>query len=88
MVLNFCSVGQKLISTKELEIIADKYGADSAIRIINPFFIDITEIDTSAALYIAFKCSDSKNNYTSFSFFSEVGQIIKMNQLIQEQSPH
>ncbi len=75
--LNFCSFGQKSISTRELKIIADKYGTDSALRIIHPYFIDISEIDTSAALYIALKCSDSKNNYRSFSFFSDVGQVIK-----------
>jgi hypothetical protein len=70
------SIGQKFISTRELENIADKYGADSALKIIKPF-IDISEIDTSATLYIALKCPNSKNNYLPLSFFSETGQIIK-----------
>jgi hypothetical protein len=74
--LYLSSIGQKFISTRELENIADNYGADSALKIIDPF-IDISEIDTSAALYIALKCSNSKNNYLPLSFFSEIGQIIK-----------
>jgi hypothetical protein len=74
--LYFSSIGQKSISTRELENIADKYGADSALKIIRPF-IDISEIDTSAALYIALKCYNSKNNYLPLAFFSEMGQIIK-----------
>jgi len=46
--LYLSSIGQKFISTRELENIADKYGADSALKIIDPL-IEISEIDTSAA---------------------------------------
>lgn len=69
------TVGQK-ISSKELENIADKFGVDSALKAIRPVS-EIYIIDPSAALSIAQKCSDLKNYSRQFSYFTDMGQVIK-----------
>jgi hypothetical protein len=77
------SAGQKRISTRELDNIADQFGVDSALMIIHPL-VNICEIDTTAALSIAAKCSDLQD-YLQLYYFSQVGQTIK-NQAINSKT--
>ncbi len=74
--LSVATIGQKSISTKELESIADKYGVDSALKTVRPF-TEIFKIDTSIALSIALKCSDLSNYSRQFTYFTSMGQVIK-----------
>ena len=74
----FCltSVGQTRFTTKNLELIADTFGIDSALRISGPFSY-CYDIDLRVALQLALKC-DKLIKYTSqFSHFNKVGQVIK-----------
>lgn len=74
--LSLYTVGQKRISTKHLEKIADKYGVDSALKTVRPV-AEIYTIDTSVALSIAHKCSDLKNYSRQFTYFTDMGQVKK-----------
>lgn len=74
--ISVSTVGQKIISTKELENIANKYGIDSALRTVSPF-TQIFTIDTSTALSIALKCSDLENYSRQFTYLTAMGQVIK-----------
>ena len=81
--LSLSTVGQK-ISSKELENIADKFGVDSALKAVRPVS-EIYIIDPSAALSIAQKCSDLKNYSRQFSYFTDMGQVMK-NQFINSKA--
>jgi hypothetical protein len=70
------TVGQKRITTIELENVADKYGIDSALKTVIPF-TEIFQIDTAVALSIGLKCYDLKNYSRQFTFFTTTGQVIK-----------
>ena len=72
------------VSTKELENIADKFGVDSALKMVRPVS-EIYLIDSSVALSIAQKCSDLKNYSRQFSYFTDIGQVMK-NQSINAKS--
>jgi len=74
--LSLFTVGQKKISTTQLENIADKYGVDSTLRTVRPVN-HIYTIDTSVALSIAYKCSDLKNYSLQFTYFTNMGQVLK-----------
>lgn len=76
--------GQKQISTKGIEDIADNYSIDSALKTVRPF-TDIFQIDTSVALCLAIKCNDLKNYSRQFAYFTTVGQVIK-NQAINSKA--
>ena len=81
--LSLSTVGQ-IISTKELENIADKFGVDSALKTVRPVS-EIYIIDSSVALSIAQKCSDLKNYSRQFSYFTDMGQVMK-NEFIKEKT--
>lgn len=74
--LSFITVGQKLISTKDLEIIGVEHGIDSALKTVKPF-TEVFQIDTAVALSIALKCDNLKNYSRQFTFFTTTGQVIK-----------
>lgn len=81
--LSLSTEGQ-IISTKELENIADKFGVDSALKTVRPVS-EIYIIDSSVALSIAQKCSDLKNYSRQFSYFTNMGQVMK-NEFIKEKT--
>lgn len=81
--LSLCTVGQ-IISTKEIENIADKFGVDSALKTVRPVS-EIYLVDSSVALSIVQKCSDLKIYSRQFSYFTDMGQVMK-NQSINSKS--
>ena len=81
--LSLSTVGQ-IISTKEIENIADKFGVDSALKTVRPVS-EIYLVDSSVALSIVQKCSDLKIYSRQFSYFTDMGQVMK-NQSINAKS--
>lgn len=81
--LSFSTLGQ-IIHTKELENIADKFGVDSALKVVRPIS-EIYIIDSSVALSIAHKCTDLNYYSRQFSYFTDMGQVMK-NEFINAKS--
>jgi hypothetical protein len=76
LLLSLITTGQKIVSTKDLKIIGNNYGIDSALSSVKPF-TEIFQIDTGLALSIALKCDALKEYSRQFAFFTTTGQVIK-----------